>query len=162
MTAVVGVDPGTTTGIFAVSVSIVDKLLESEVRSEFTSYQLDAEKAVAALELQLRRFPEVLVACERYIITSRTARLTQQPAALELIGTFKQLCREYGAPFLLQMKSDAAHLARDKLLKRVGWFQRGQDHANDAARQALLALATADPREFNALLTYGSIVSTGR
>lgn len=162
MTAIVGVDPGTTTGIFAVSVSIVDKLLESEVRSEYTAYELGAEKALAAIELQLRRLPEAVVACERYIITSRTARLTQQPAALELIGALRHLCRDYGAPFMLQMKSDAAHLARDQLLKRIGWFQRGQDHANDGARHALLGLATSDPRVFNALLTYGSIVSTSR
>lgn len=162
MTLIVGVDPGTTTGIFAVRASTLLTYDVTEVRSDFTSYELDVRKAYAAVELQLRSDPVVDVACERYVITTRTARLTQQPTALELIGALRELCARYDAPLTLQMKSDAAQLAKNHVLKRIGWFQRGQDHANDAARHALLRLASVQPLVFNALLTSGSIVSTSR
>lgn len=162
MTTIIGVDPGTTTGIFAASVSIVDTLRGREVRTDFRAYELDASKAFAMMQLQLDRLRDPTVVCERYIVTQRTARLTQQPAALEMIGALRQLCADRGVHFVLQMKSDAARIAKNAVLKRIGWYQSGQDHANDAARHALLGLASVDPPVFNALLTFGSIISTSR
>lgn len=162
MTAIIGVDPGTTTGIFAANVSIVDTLRDRKVRTDYRAYELDASKAFAVMQLQLDRLRDPTVVCEHYIVTQRTARLTQQPTALEVIGALRQLCADRGVHFRLQMKSDAAHIAKNAVLKRIGWYQSGQDHANDAARHALLGLASVDPPAFNALLTFGSIVSTSR
>lgn len=159
---IVGVDPGVTTGIFAVAVSRLNGANWSEVRCDYTAYELDARKATSVIELQVSTHVDALVACERYVITTRTARLTQQPAALEFIGVLKNLCADHDTPIVLQLKSDASRIARDSVLKRIGWFQRGQDHANDAARHALLALSGVDQAAFASLLTSGSIVSTSR
>lgn len=160
MTSVIGVDPGEAVGIFDVSVLRFHKL--SNVNFRYAAYQLSPETAHQYVQVHLQSSVDTLVACEAYIITARTARLTQQRTAIEVIGDLKQLCREHDTPFALQMKSDAAKLARDSVLKRIGWWQPGKRHANDAARQALLALATVDPSALQTLLTSDTIVSTCR
>lgn len=101
-----------------------------------------------------------LVVIEKYTITTRTARLTQQSDALEVTGAVKQLCNDADVPVIVQMKSNAAKIASDKVLRGIGWFVSGQRHANDAARHALLALAGFDPIIFEALMTYGNVNST--
>lgn len=101
----------------------------------------------------LSRAPRTTIACERYTITSRTAKLTRQPHALEFIGALRSLASDYpSVTFLLQSKSDAIKLGNDGLLRKLGWYTPGAGHANDAARQVLLALAGRHPQLFDELL----------
>lgn len=157
---VLGVDPGATVGLFYVHVAYEKWPTSSEVRSDFQAWQLDRAKAAAVIELQLREHPETFVAVERYVITQKTAKLTQQPAALEFIGIVRQLCDKSGSQMVTQMKSDVSRMARNTVLKELGWWQAGKDHANDAARHALFGLSGHNPRVFHALMTRGRITTS--
>src|SRR5690606_41954956 len=102
---VLGVDPGTTVGLFYVHVAYEKWPASSEVRSDFQAWQLDRSKAAAVIELQLREHPETFVAVERYVITHTTAKLTQQPGALEFIGIVRQLCDKSASPTVTHTQS---------------------------------------------------------
>lgn len=160
-----GVDPGQTTGLFAVDVAsspvtmwrVPPVCLERYAGCDITAAQLPPEEIAGFVTRWLSRVAgtgaPVLVAIERYVITARTARLSQQPAALEVTGVVKHLAREAGVRVVEQLKSNAAKLASDDRLRQVGWHARGRRHENDAARHALFALASADAVLFERLLT---------
>lgn len=158
-----GVDPGQTTGLFAVDVTSgpVGGWYPNGhplfLACELTPAQLPPEDVAAFVTRWLNRVAgsgcEVVIAVERYVITARTARLSQQPATLEVTGVVKHLAREAGVRVVEQLKSNAAKLASDDRLRQVGWHARGRRHENDAARHALFALASADAVLFERLLT---------
>lgn len=163
-----GVDPGQTTGLFAVDavsgpieVWHVPGNLEGRVQCSLTAAQLPPEEVAAFVTRWLERVAgtgaPTLIVIERYVVTARTARLSQQPAALEVTGVVKHLAREAGVSVREQLKSNAAKLASDDRLRQVGWHARGRRHENDAARHALAALASEDALLFERLLTQGRI-----
>lgn len=165
-----GVDPGRVTGLFAVDV--LSAPLGGwypdghpvATSCAFTPAQLAPEDVPDFLRFWLENVASsgcpVVIAVERYVITARTARLTQQPAALEVTGVVKHLAREAGVPVVEQLKSNAARLASDDRLRELGWYSRGRRHETDAARHALLALATTDAVLFERLLAQDRISKT--
>lgn len=152
---IVGEDPGLITGLATAHI----KLDESGLHVTQFGYELGWDETADALEHLLRLGRYDVVAVERYVITNRTAKLTQQPEALEMIGATRSACRRYSVPMILQSKSDADTICSDRVLKSIGWYQRTKDgHANDASRQVLLALSAYAPRLFQELLRSGKAV----
>ena len=81
------------------------------------------------------------VVCERYVVTVRTATLTQAPWSLESIGVLRFLCRRAGIEFHLQNVADAKRFATDQRLNNLGWRKPpGAGHARDAQRHLLIWL----------------------
>jgi hypothetical protein len=91
-----------------------------------------------------------LVVCESFIITQRTAKLSQQTISLEVIGALKYLCMRDGIDFELQKPAEAKGFdPKGVRLKQLGWWPTSSDHAQDAARHLLLGVVRhklIDPR----------------
>ena len=89
--------------------------------------------------------PDVIVV-ERYVITPRTAKLSQQTTALEVIGFLRYWAWSHGAKFVMQTPADAKRFSTsggkpNGRLDKAGWTMRplaDNDHANDALRHLLL------------------------
>jgi hypothetical protein len=102
---------------------------------------------------------DVLVACERFVVTVDTARHSSQPVAQQTIGVVARLCRLNDWPLHMQAPSDVKALVSNSLLRDVGLWLRGRDvgqrdadDANDATRHALAVLAHHRASLFDRLL----------
>lgn len=146
MATVVAVDPGGTTGI-AVWSPIMG-LSMREVKG--------ADHAVDWLADMARQLAGAHFVVEKYIITPATAKLSQQHDPLEIIGALKFLTRKYGHKLVLQSPSEAKAFSTNDKLKRVGWYQPGQDHARDASRHALLYLSKLGIIDLHTLIGGGN------
>jgi hypothetical protein len=98
---------------------------------------------------------DIVVTCvyETFTITMETAKLSQAPWSLEMIGVFKQVLRDYNYPLELiygQQPSAAKNVVDNKKLQRLElWHVGGAGHANDAIRHGVLNLINRgwrDPR----------------
>jgi hypothetical protein len=80
---------------------------------------------------------------EKFTITVRTARNSQAPWSLEMIGVARWLSQKYtGRDLLLQDVAAAKRFASNDHLRELGWWQVGTEgHVNDALRHLLLYLA---------------------
>lgn len=136
---IVGVDPGNTTGVFA--------YFSDGVRN---GWQHSREDVALNLNGDLWRWFEqygslgVHIAIERYIITAQTAKLSQQPDALEVTGAVKALAQVHGVADVRQYMKANLKYASDSMLRSVGWAIPNMRHANDAARQAFALLKEVD------------------
>lgn len=143
---ILGVDPGATTGLFAAWWK------PGEIVT--TPLQLPAAEVAPYVHMHLsaearRRgaFDFAYVAIEKYVITARTAKLTQQPEALEVTGAVKAAMSIAGmdaAARVRQYLKANIPFASDDALKAAGWYTPGAPHANDAARQAFALLKDVD------------------
>ena len=83
-----------------------------------------------------------LLVMESFTITMATAKKTVQPWSLELIGVGRFLAHTYDIDFVLQTPKNAKVFAPDDKIREHGWWQPGkEDHARDAVRHLMLALA---------------------
>jgi hypothetical protein len=131
VSTVVGVDPGGTTGLALWSPDMGLSLRQIEGADVAVDWMADCART-----LQCATF-----VVEKYIITPATAKLSQQHDPLEIIGALKFLTRKYKHKLVLQSPSEAKAFSTNDKLKRVGWYQPGQDHARDASRHVLLYLS---------------------
>lgn len=155
-TLTVGVDPGTSVGVAA--------LLNSQ---RFRAYQvrLDEPGGRARLDaclfelftLAVERNYRLHVATERFVINRRTARLTQQPEALEVVGVVRAT-----SPVEVELQSvaDATKFAPNHRLRQLGlWVKPAEvgypdaDDANSAMRHAVLLLARRAATQYEALVS---------
>lgn len=85
------------------------------------------------------------VVIEKFTITVETAKKSQSPFSLEMIGAVKQVCRDNDYPLAAiawQKPSEAKGAFPNAKLKRLGlWHRGGEGHALDAIRHASLYLA---------------------
>ena len=142
---IVGVDPGGTTG-FAVYVP--------QTRT-FRSWQAGPDEITTNLDAIIAAYGgnEILFACERFLIGTNTAKRTRQNDALEIIGTIKNYCKAQKAVvFNLQNAAEAKHLGSRDHLRHIGWWNSRMRHANDAAKQILLAMLKTHPDEVDRML----------
>jgi len=148
---IISVDPGETTGLFAVS---------GESLRPYVNFEGNPYEAMRQLEYLLendRGVPHVV--CERY--TQQSTRITPQYAALETIGVVRWLCVNNDVELTLQSRSQKA-LITTFMLKKIGWWTSGlAGHANDAARHALIWLATHHPNHTLVQRTIGTIAAIG-
>ena len=133
MPSVLAVDPGRTTGFV---------IWRDGERFE---KELDAETFLAYIAPSIEKGEFDYVVCERYIITTQTAKLSQAPWSLEQIGVLRFLCARHNIPFVLQNVSDAKRFANEQRLKQIRWARpKGGGHARDAQRHLLLFLVKND------------------
>ena len=85
---------------------------------------------------------DVLVVCERFTITTNTAKLTAGGShdALDVIGVLKHLCRWSGAEFEFQTPAQAKKFVSDAQLKSLELWVKSQDHARDAIRHLIFGI----------------------
>lgn len=154
---ILGVDPGETVGIFHVMLSTVEDSNGSHTRADYTRYELGYDSATGIIKSYISGDPGLLVAVEQFIITTKTGKLSQQPAPLKFIGVVQEYCDNHGNTMVLQAKSNVAKMASDKVLKNIRWYNPSQGHSNDAARHALFALSGVKPTIFRKLMLGGTI-----
>lgn len=83
---------------------------------------------------------DTLVIVESFIVTPQTAKKSQAPWSLEVIGVLRWLASKYRAGFEMQKPSEAKSFVSNERLRKVGWWHRGgEGHARDALRHLLLA-----------------------
>lgn len=102
--------------------------------NELSAYET-ATEVERTLEMCTHTETIVHIVVERYVRQSQ--KMTSQPDALEVIGTLRYLARKYGAAFALQSRSERLKVAMVDL-KRIGWWVPGLEHAQQAAKHALV------------------------
>lgn len=152
-TFAVGVDPGPSTGLAIVRGDgfrvHVQQGTPSQVLDEFT----------LRFPFLLNQGVDVLVGCERFVVTDQTAKRSAQPVPLQVIGVVEQLARIHGWTFRLQSPSDVKSFVNNTMLREVGLWATGRDveqhdanDANDALRHALTVLAHHRSSLFDSIL----------
>lgn len=107
--------------------------------------EVDEDTYATPIRYELERHPELEFVCERFIINAETAKKSQAPFSLELIGVLKQIVRDAGRPvsdIKMQAPVDAKKLFPNPALRKLGyWHRGGAGHALDSMRHGLLYLA---------------------
>lgn len=138
--AILGVDPGLMTGVF--------EYAPYRTHCDWMPHQVPAADMPLFLDRTFRRLTKngrtVYVAVEKYIITKRTATLSQQADALEVTGEVKAVGILHGVTDVRQYLKANLKYADDDMLKSIHWWTMGSPHANDAARQAFALLKDVD------------------
>lgn len=139
MRRILAIDPGKKTGMCVFT-------FESGQEPVLVwSRELDEDEVAMPVRWELSNNPEVEVVCERFIINAQTAKKTQAPYSLELIGVVKQCLRDAGRSAddtIFQSPADAMNLFPNPALKKLGyWHVGGAGHALDSIRHGLLRLA---------------------
>lgn len=137
MRRVVGVDPGGTTGLAVVTFG--EDSIEVTVAAE-----LDRRSTYQYLYRMLNETdhdPIVAIAVEKFVITARTAKLTNQPDALKVIGAVEALALVTGGTVRVeeQLPVDAKTAWSNSRLAEYGLSVKG-GHAKDALRHAMFYL----------------------
>lgn len=145
MTTILAVDPGGTTGYATFH---VEQWLDPEQRAGSrthgeASFEEFEDMAYNWLWSEYRRGVSVTVVCERFVIMPGTMTKSRSEVnwSIETIGLLRFLCRRWGHEFVTQGVGDAKGLATNDLLRRIGWWARGEDHGRDALRHLVLWLA---------------------
>lgn len=133
---VIGIDPGKVTGICSFAIS------EEKLPVCVEAYELDYVGVGQYLEGMNLVSSETVVICEAFIITPQTAKNSQAPWSLEVVGLSRYICAKAGVPFFLQAPSSAKRLVTDGVLHSGGLYFKGKPHACDAARHALFYVLT--------------------
>jgi hypothetical protein len=148
-----GVDPGKTTGLFVYSNYprygfLDDMILRDEVDAD------DMPKRMTDLIVKATDyvgFGGVHIAVERFIISGRTAKLSQQADALEVTGMVRAFARLHTRNTITQYMKANLKFANDAALRKAGWYSSKLGHATDAARQAYALLKDVDYPEWLAV-----------
>lgn len=148
MKYLLGIDPGLATGVYCVDMENLEEL--STVLSEEFSIQEFHDFIEPYLE---KHKDEIHVVIEDYLITARTAKLSQQPWSLRLIGVVVFLCYKYDIPLTIQKPKDKEFADNTKLKKIGFWRAGGAGHSMDGARHVLIWLVNHYPQVAKAFLT---------
>lgn len=148
-TELLSIDPGLMTGLAAVDVADRKnpKLLWTKEKNveqfhEFIEDYIQSKKDLLA------------VVMEDFIITQRTAGLSQQPWSLRLIGVVHFLAWKYDIPVFMHKPADKKFAEDNKKLQKIGfWHVGGAGHANDSCRHAIKWIVDREPSFAKAFLT---------
>jgi len=141
---ILAIDPGLATGIAVVT-------QKNGNLSIWSARELDPIKTGAYAQAMLSD-PFVLgasdleIVIERFTITAATAKNSQAPWSLEVIGMIKWLVHDElnwdPDTIIMQGPAEAKRLITNDILKKHGlWHKGGQGHANDAIRHAVYRYA---------------------
>lgn len=137
---ILAIDPGLMTGMC---------VFEKEAGGEpvlIWSKEVTEDEFAFPIRWELANYPHLEIVCERFTITQETAKKTQAPYSLELIGVVRQCLRDVGRDahaLPLQMPKDAKSMFPNPALKKLGyWHRGGAGHALDAIRHGLLFMVT--------------------
>jgi hypothetical protein len=147
---VIGVDPGTSVGVFGLRNGLM-----------VGAYQGTPEGALAYLGKLLEDAQpdggDVLIAMERF--AGGSARHTRQTDAQQVIGAVIELAARYRVPLVFQSPADAKSFTTNDFLRKLElWVTPTEvgapdaDDVRDAARHALLCLATHRAQTYCRLL----------
>ena len=130
------IDPGKMTGIAAYdSKSGALGVCEKDVEGTGPDWSYDY------LFSLIERFTPSYIVCESFRITANTAKNTQAPWSLELIGVARLAAGIHGSNFQLQAPGDAKGFSTDAKLRALGWYNPSKGgHQNDATRHLLAML----------------------
>jgi hypothetical protein len=143
---VLGVDPGTTTGLAVIE---LDLSLQGRPRVVWTD-QLAWEEAARQVERRMQLLNMALsegvctraaVAPEKFTLNAQTAQRGQGPAedAMGMLGVVRHYAAAYGVETgKMEQASAAKKLVGDDVLEGLRLYKKGQKHANDALRHAVL------------------------
>lgn len=142
-TRILAVDPGRATGWAVLEAGRA--YFGEEIFEEFPGW------ADSFLRSRFDRGCRFLVVAERFVISGGTLTKARGDSnwSIELIGVLRYLARQYGHEFDLQGAGDAKRFGTDRLLRKLGWWTPGSDHARDAARHLALALARRDQADLD-------------
>lgn len=118
-------DPGTTTGGAVYDIG----------RNRFTSGQYTYEELAACLDdLQDMYGERLAIGYELYVQTPRPRPGSSAKPSNDAIAVIDRACQDYGIPQIKGQPSSARMVKSTVVfLRRLGWYQPGQQHANDAA-----------------------------
>lgn len=140
----IATDPGGTTGIASLTYTAFDSL-EME-HSSVVGF------VTGMLEYHTKINHPVILGAERFITGSNAGKHSSQPHAQRIIGGLEEAAKARDIRFVLQNTSDAKHIGRDSVLKRLGWYKPNAPHGNDAARHLLLMINRIFPDDYARLL----------
>lgn len=133
---VLAIDPGKASGI---SLWYLVPGVDPELVG---SWEVQEDEVASHVRHALNRFPDAVVVCERFIINAQTAKKSQAPYSLEVIGVVKQCLRDVGRTadeIVFQAPSDAMKMFTNPGMKKLGyWHRGGAGHALDSMRHGLL------------------------
>jgi len=153
---IIGIDPGLMTGTFIYRSN--DGYTEGG--------QLEVPELISTCHQFLgwwaatEPIDNVHIAIERYIITPKTAKLSQQTEALEVTGMVKAIAAIHGVTDVRQYAKSNLKFASDDMLRDVGWGTPGMDHARNAARQAFALLKDVDYPRWSELVRDAKMETT--
>lgn len=99
--------------------------------------QLPAEQFQSMVDADYSDRIDIQLVIEKFVINAGSVRKSRAGMhdAIETIGVLKYLARKAGWPEpLYQLPADVMRLVDNAALRNLGWFARGQEHANDALR----------------------------
>jgi len=135
---VLAVDPGLATGMCLFS------MIPGEEPILLGSWEVQMVEFAEQVRAIFAAHEGVEVVCEKFTITLETAKKSQAPYSLEMIGILKLLMLDAGYdPFSLplQLPTDAKNMFPNPALKKLGyWHRGGEGHALDSIRHGLLYL----------------------
>lgn len=151
----VGVDPGKSAGVSALLDHARYRAFQGKVDTPAGLEEFDW--FLRDLFAEARQYDwRLLVACERFVVSGRTARLSQQPHAQTIMGRVVGMSPTV---VYLQSVSDATRFASNERLRYLGLWttpamvgQPDADDANSATRHALLLLARKAARQYRQLV----------
>lgn len=130
-----GIDPGKATGV-----CLID-LTDSVNPKPVWSYEWSVNEFYTMIEPVIATDGvELFIACEDFRITAATAKLTEAPWSLNLIGVVQFLGLKYNRKVSLQLPSEKPFATNDRLRMVGFWHKGGEGHANDAYRHAMIWL----------------------
>jgi hypothetical protein len=159
---VIGIDPGLMTGVYmfgtarARQYSTGDHIPVEDFPMRFGS----TLNGILGWVTKMIEPSDVHIAIERYIITPKTAKLSQQTEALEVTGMVKGFAALAGVTDVRQYAKANLKFANDDMLRSIGWSTPGMRHANDAARQAFALLKDVDYPRWSELVRDASMEPT--
>lgn len=141
-TKIFGVDPGLATGLAFVDIS--DRM---NPVAEW-AMEADTETFYRKTEEVIEEFADILiVVCENFIITPRTATLSQAPWSLMGRGVVENYCMKFNVPWEIQTPASMKDFSTTDKLHAAGfWHVGGEGHANDAYGHILKYHADRSPR----------------
>lgn len=142
---ILSVDPGQTTGVAVLRREMNHVCLDwSDEVSEDDFADVIRKVLSGWRERKDLADIRMTVVCESFLITMETAKKSQAPFSLEMIGVLKQCCRDEGYPLNMiywQTPADAKSVVTNPKLKRLDlWHVGGDGHAMDAIRHGVLCL----------------------
>lgn len=127
---VLAVDPGSMTGY-----AVLD------TTNEGTARPIAGQKPYAVFQSMVESDYgdriDVQLVIERFVLNAGSIRKSRDGMhdAIQTIGVLEFLGREHGWPEpVFQLPADVMRLVDNAALRNLGWYARGQEHANDALR----------------------------
>lgn len=138
MSAVIGVDPGGTTGL---AVIVFDPLLTHGGYGGALGQYTDRAELIRDIQANVARVGARRIAAERFVVSRRAGRSATAGAgqqARDILGQLNAL----GVPLTLRTASEVKRWATNKRLDAAGLLAPtvGKPHARDACRHALFSL----------------------